>query len=42
MSENKYFEGTIQVTSRGKGFVFVEGIEGEIEISKKNLRKAPP
>src|SRR3989344_3018449 len=40
MSENKYFEGTIQVTSRGKGFVFVEGIEGEIEIAKENLGTA--
>ncbi len=35
-----YVTGVIDITSRGRGFVMVEGMEDDIEIKPKNLNKA--
>lgn len=35
-----YHTGTMDITSRGRGFVIVDGLEDDIKISNKNLNKA--
>lgn len=38
--ELKFYEGELQVTSRGSGYVIVEGLESDIFIHPKNIGKA--